>query len=168
MALTRAFVARMEETLMNANLGEHGRNFFRENPGELIALFAIALAYSSIGEYGDKIKIRDGSIIAHNQIGTLDAQSRKYFTEVCEMKRILQSLHAYNWQELMETLDALSTGSPTKTRLRQSDIANYNDLSTVAHELGSAFCNDPDFQEAWQSNPNLSDLTSAVKSARKA
>lgn len=148
--LTKKFVVRMHERLKG--LSENTREFFKENPGELIAIAAIAVAFTSRDLYDNSLR-GGGEILKKEDIADQDEERQRYFTSLCEMKHFIQNLNPsldnrHAWDYLMKAFDGLNSDE-----IKESDSnrqMNIKLLMKEAHKISDHLLDDPIFQKEWQ------------------
>ncbi len=133
------------------------KNFFKENPKELIVLSTIALAYNSLDAYPrNALKMANGQVVEAKNIEDQDPVLQECFMKTCEIRETLRQLenpYSPNWKTIMANLNNLSCAS--ETNLSEAEVKKYNKISTLAHELANSIVIDETFTSIWNQRMNL-------------
>jgi len=151
--LMRKFVARMHEMLAERNYGT--QRFFKKNPGELITIAAIAIAFTSRDVEGKCVRSA-GQLVKEEDIANQDEERKSYFKSLCEMKAAIQSLSLspdddHAWEYLIKSFETLKEENEKDLSVSERDRLETIDLLLQeAHELSEKVIEDPIFENAWR------------------
>lgn len=159
--LMEAFTKRMRRMITaSVRLTELQKKELMQQPQQLIALSALALAFNSKEQFSDKLVMADNAVLEKQQIESLDSGFKHHFEEICQLKNSISRIGSFEsdftWKKLMECLD-----DPSKTTAlsKEEQVKRYVELGEQAFKLAEDIFDDEGFQKTWTVDKALIERT---------
>lgn len=149
--LMESFVTRMQTNLFDAyksnTISYMQKKNFMDNPGQLIGITCIMIAFLSKNLEGQKLHTKNGPI-SKDDIKNMDDNAKKYFKEICDMKEAIQSFklneNAFTaWTALMQKIQNIDSNNDQNERETLAEIVR------IADGLSKLIVEDQMFIDTW-------------------
>lgn len=151
--LMEAFVSRMQDNLKQGHLPYEQEKQLFDNPGQLIGVTCVMIAFLSRRLEGRQIHTQKG-VVAEKDMTNMDESAKKYFAMLCKMKHAMRNIQLkegnefLSWTSLMEKTQRLESNS--NDVYENNEKAALRDLLQIADELSKSVVEDQMFIDAWK------------------
>lgn len=154
--VSEAFVNRMRELLESSEVSADLKEHFRKNPGQLVSLTAVTIAFLSRAQEKGTLVGSKGQVVTEKEAKKLSKEHNEDFQDICAMKEAIKDLNlsqhdGHAWRTLMEMMGKTHDSSETveTKELQPHTLECLKTLTMRADSFSTKVVEDPLFQTLW-------------------